>query len=179
MTCKDRSTSRPSRPGSAPVVSAALKDDLGYTPRNPVQVPPNPVRINAFDFEWLLSHIDPGPAEESESFVRLIYERRRADVPSGYNDKTGRDTDVASFIFKRHPDFAPRYVNLVRDFELIVSFMTLAEMRQGALDAAWGERKCHLLEGLRCGTRACGRAGPLARPTHGLRPARSFWPRHW
>jgi predicted nucleic acid-binding protein len=56
------------------------------------------------------------------------------------------DTDVASFIFKWHPDFAPRYVNIVRGFELIVSFMTLAEMRQGALEANWGQRKCEVLE---------------------------------
>ena len=52
------------------------------------------------------------------------------------------DTDVASFIFKWHPEFAPRYVNIVRGSELIVSFMTVAEMRQGALDAKWGQRKC-------------------------------------
>jgi tRNA(fMet)-specific endonuclease VapC len=56
------------------------------------------------------------------------------------------DTDVASFIFKWHPEFAPRYVNLVRGSELIVSFMTVAEMRQGALDANWGPRKCDMLE---------------------------------
>src|SRR5215470_18080649 len=56
------------------------------------------------------------------------------------------DTDVASFIFKWHPDFAPRYVNIVRGSELVVSFMSLAEMRQGALDANWGRRKCAVLE---------------------------------
>lgn len=56
------------------------------------------------------------------------------------------DTDVASFIFKWHPEFAPRYVNIVRGSELIVSFMTVAEMRQGALDANWGPRKCAVLE---------------------------------
>lgn len=56
------------------------------------------------------------------------------------------DTDVASFVFKWHPEFAPRYVDMMRGFELIVSFMTLAEMRQGALDANWGPRKCDVLE---------------------------------
>ena len=56
------------------------------------------------------------------------------------------DTDVASFIFKWHPVFAPRYVSIIRGAELIVSFMTLAEMRQGALDANWGQRKWTLLE---------------------------------
>jgi len=56
------------------------------------------------------------------------------------------DTDVASFVFKWHPEFAPRYVGIIRGFELVVSFMTLAEMRQGALDANWGPRKCDVLE---------------------------------
>src|SRR5437016_10437186 len=57
------------------------------------------------------------------------------------------DTDVASFIFKWHPEFAPRYVDIVRGTELIASFMSVAEMRQGALDANWGPRKCAVLEG--------------------------------
>jgi tRNA(fMet)-specific endonuclease VapC len=56
------------------------------------------------------------------------------------------DTDVASFVFKWHPDFAPRYVGIIRGSELVVSFMTVAEMRQGAIYANWGPRKCDLLE---------------------------------
>ena len=56
------------------------------------------------------------------------------------------DTDVASFIFKWHLEFAPRYVDIIRGAELVVSFMTVAEMRQGALDANWGPRKCDVLE---------------------------------
>jgi predicted nucleic acid-binding protein len=56
------------------------------------------------------------------------------------------DTDVPSFIFKWHPVFGPRYVSIIRGAELIVSFMTLAEIRQGALDANWGQRKWELLE---------------------------------
>ncbi len=56
------------------------------------------------------------------------------------------DTDVASFIFKWRPVFAPRYLSIIRGAELIVSFMTLAVMRQGALDANWGQRKWDLLE---------------------------------
>src|SRR2546428_6833124 len=55
------------------------------------------------------------------------------------------DTDVASFVFKWHPEFAPRYVGIIRGSELVVSFMTVAEMRQGALDATWGPRKCDVL----------------------------------
>jgi predicted nucleic acid-binding protein len=37
-------------------------------------------------------------------------------------------------------------VSIIRGAELIVSFMTLAEMRQSALDANWGQRKWDLLE---------------------------------
>jgi predicted nucleic acid-binding protein len=57
------------------------------------------------------------------------------------------DTDVASYIFKWHPKFAPQYMQIIRGSELVLSFMTLAEMRQGALDATWGSRKRDLLEG--------------------------------
>lgn len=56
------------------------------------------------------------------------------------------DTDVASFIFKWHSEFAPRYIELVRGAELIVSFMTIAEMRQGSLDASWGPRRRAVLD---------------------------------
>lgn len=56
------------------------------------------------------------------------------------------DTDVASFVFKWHPEFAPQYVGIIRGSELVLSFMTLAEMRQGALDANWGPRKCDVLQ---------------------------------
>jgi tRNA(fMet)-specific endonuclease VapC len=56
------------------------------------------------------------------------------------------DTDVASFVFKWHPEFAPHYIATLRGSELVVSFMTLAEMRQGSLEANWGARKCDALE---------------------------------
>jgi predicted nucleic acid-binding protein len=52
------------------------------------------------------------------------------------------DTDVASFVFKWHPEFAPRYVGIIRGSELVVSFMTLAEMRQGALVLHSDSRLC-------------------------------------
>jgi len=44
------------------------------------------------------------------------------------------------------PEFAPRYVDILRGAEWVVSFMTVAEMRQGALDANRGPRKCAVLE---------------------------------
>jgi hypothetical protein len=59
-------------------------------PPRPVKNPPNLVRAASFDLDRLLSHIDPGPAEESEAFVRLIYGQRHIDVSSERNGKTGR-----------------------------------------------------------------------------------------
>lgn len=56
------------------------------------------------------------------------------------------DTDVASYVFKWHPTFAPQYVEIIRGSDLVLSFMSVAEMRQGALDANWGPRKCALLD---------------------------------
>ena len=57
-------------------------------PPQPVKDPPNLVRAGSFSLERLLSHIDPGSAEESEAFVRLIYEQRRIDLSSDLNGKT-------------------------------------------------------------------------------------------
>jgi hypothetical protein len=54
-----------------------------------VQEPPSLKRVYPFSLDRLLSHIDPGPAEETEAFVRMIYEQRRADVSSEHNVKTG------------------------------------------------------------------------------------------
>jgi len=55
------------------------------------------------------------------------------------------DTDVVSYIFKWHTS-APRFVELLADNEVILSFVTPAEMRLGALKAHWGFRKRNLLE---------------------------------
>ena len=56
------------------------------------------------------------------------------------------DTDVVSYVFKWHPKFAPAYVDLIRGSELVVSFMTVAEMRQGSLEARWGQGRRKQLE---------------------------------
>ena len=53
----------------------------------PVKDPPNLIRVGLFSLDRLLSHIDPGPAEESEAFVRLIYEQRHIDLSSGCSGK--------------------------------------------------------------------------------------------
>ena len=55
------------------------------------------------------------------------------------------DTDVASYIFNWHSS-AQRYVNALRGAELILSFMSIAEMRMGAIAAGWGVRRRNLLE---------------------------------
>ena len=59
-------------------------------PSQPVKDPANFVRVCPFDLDRLLSHIDPGPAEESEAYVRLIYEQRRSDLSSESSGTTRR-----------------------------------------------------------------------------------------
>jgi hypothetical protein len=59
-------------------------------PPQPVKHPPNLVRTGAFSLDRLLSHIDPGTKEESEEFVRRIYEQRHSDLSSEPNGKTRR-----------------------------------------------------------------------------------------
>jgi hypothetical protein len=57
-------------------------------PPQPVKDPPGLARHGSFSVERLLSHVDPGPAEESEAFVNLIYEQRRLDTSSNCNRGT-------------------------------------------------------------------------------------------
>ena len=64
--------------------------EMDRVPSQPVQDPPNLLRTGPFSLDRLLSHIDPGTAQESEDFVRLIYDRRRIDLSSDRNGKTGR-----------------------------------------------------------------------------------------
>jgi tRNA(fMet)-specific endonuclease VapC len=55
------------------------------------------------------------------------------------------DTDVASYIFNWH-SLAQHYADALRGSELILSFMTIAELRMGAISAGWGGRRRLLLE---------------------------------
>ena len=59
-------------------------------PSQPAKDPPNLVRKGSFSLDRLLSHIDPGTAEESEDFVRLIYDQRHTDLSSDRNGEIGR-----------------------------------------------------------------------------------------
>jgi hypothetical protein len=63
---------------------------MDRVPSQPVKDPPNLVRAGSFSLDRLLSLIDPGTAEESEDFVRLIYEQRHSDISSDRNGETGR-----------------------------------------------------------------------------------------
>ncbi len=63
---------------------------MGRAPSQPVKDPPNLVRVGSFSLDRLLSHIDPGTAQESEDFVRLISEQRHIDLASDRNGKIGR-----------------------------------------------------------------------------------------
>ncbi len=55
------------------------------------------------------------------------------------------DTDVASYIFNWH-SLAQQYVNALRGSDLILSFMSGAELRMGAMSAGWGSQRRLLLE---------------------------------
>jgi|SRR5580700_6658909 predicted nucleic acid-binding protein len=55
------------------------------------------------------------------------------------------DTDVASYIFNRHTS-GPRYIDALHGSELILSFMSVAELRMGAIAARWGTRRRAFLE---------------------------------
>ncbi len=55
------------------------------------------------------------------------------------------DTDVASYIFNWH-SLAQQYSDALRGSELILSFMTIAELRMGAISAGWSSRRRLLLE---------------------------------
>jgi tRNA(fMet)-specific endonuclease VapC len=55
------------------------------------------------------------------------------------------DTDVASYIFNWH-SLAQQYADVLRGSDLILSFMTIAELRMGAISAGWGNRRRLLLE---------------------------------
>ena len=63
---------------------------MDRVPQQPVKDPPNLIRSGAFSLDRLLSHIDLGAQEESEEFVRRIYEQRHIDLSSDRNGKTRR-----------------------------------------------------------------------------------------
>jgi len=58
---------------------------MNNVPSQPLKNPPNLTRSGAFTLDQLLSHIDPGPREESEEFVDRIYEQRHIDLSSDRN----------------------------------------------------------------------------------------------
>ena len=64
--------------------------EIDCMPPQPAKDPPNLTRNGVFTLDRLLGHIDPGPQEESEEFVRRIYEQRHLDLSSNGNGKTGR-----------------------------------------------------------------------------------------
>jgi hypothetical protein len=73
-----------------PLTGARMVIEMDRAPSQPVKDPPSLARTSSFSMERLLSHIDPGTAEESEEFVRLIYEERHIDLSFGGNGKAGR-----------------------------------------------------------------------------------------
>jgi tRNA(fMet)-specific endonuclease VapC len=55
------------------------------------------------------------------------------------------DTDVASYLFNWHSS-AKALSDALRGFDLMLSFMTVAEMRAGAIAAQWGIRRRSVLD---------------------------------
>jgi predicted nucleic acid-binding protein len=55
------------------------------------------------------------------------------------------DTNVISFLLKAHT-LAASYQPYLTGYTLAVSFMTVAEMREGAVLARWGQRRLTQLE---------------------------------
>jgi predicted nucleic acid-binding protein len=55
------------------------------------------------------------------------------------------DTNIVSFIMNRH-SIAARYQPHLLGQTLAVSFMTVAELREGALRAGWGPRRLAVLD---------------------------------
>jgi len=72
------------------VSGATMVVMMDRVPPQPVKDPPNLVRSGSFSLDRLLSHTDPGTAEESEDFVNRIYGQRHIDLSSDRNGKTGR-----------------------------------------------------------------------------------------
>lgn len=62
---------------------------MDRVPPQPVKDLPNLIQTGAFSLDRLLSHVDPGTKEESEEFVRRIYEQRHIDFSSDRTGKTG------------------------------------------------------------------------------------------
>ena len=67
-----------------------MEFEMDRVPPQPVKDPPNLIHADSFSLDRLLSHIDPGTEEESEEFVRRIYEQRHIDRSSDRNGKNGR-----------------------------------------------------------------------------------------
>jgi hypothetical protein len=94
---------------------------------------PDWLQLFNFFFLPLLSDLGGYPAGCDRSNFRFIT-RFESDTK---NWDSLEGINILAYIFKWHP-FAPQYVNLLRGNDPIISFMTLAEMRFGALEARWG-----------------------------------------
>jgi hypothetical protein len=68
---------------------------MDRVPSQPGKDPPNLIRNGAFTLDRLLSHIDPGPQEEAEEFVRRIYEQRHTDLSSDRDGKVWVELGVS------------------------------------------------------------------------------------
>jgi hypothetical protein len=66
------------------------------------------IRTGAFSLDRLLRHIDPGTERNPKSSYTASMGSATLTSPPIATARLVVDTDVASFIFKWHPEFAPR-----------------------------------------------------------------------
>ena len=94
----------------------------------------------------LLRHTESDP-NAAEEFLRFLESIPAGEPGPAEYRMSGLvvDTDVVSLVFKRHPLSEP-YLDLLQDRQLVVSFMTIAELYLWSLRSRWGDRKRAMLD---------------------------------
>ena len=85
------------------------------------------------------------------------------------------DSDVFSYLFRDHP-LTPFYRPRVNGHILAITFMTVAELFQGAFRAAWGDRQVRRLEAQIKSCLVVPSSHEVCRKWGGVRPIRRYQP---
>lgn len=81
------------------------------------------------------------------------------------------DTNIASYLMKGHP-LSEAYAPMIRGPILLVSFMTVAELLEGALRAGWGTHRLEYLAAVLAQYRVVHTTDPMCRYYAQIRAAR-------
>lgn len=87
---------------------------MDRVPSQPVKDPPNLILSGASNLDRLLSHVDPPRGRNPRSSSATSMSSAVLTPPPTATARLVVDTDVASFVFKWHPEFVPHYVDLLR-----------------------------------------------------------------